>query len=166
MRKLIDQNGRLFGRISIIDVIVLLAVCVLAVALVVKENTLSPATQTGTAAVTVTYTLFINDLEDELLDGIQIGDQLYDHDQTTNGNIGTIVDIQASTATRTVYLSDGTIGTAEVPTYSDVIVTVEGQCDIVDGHYRFNNVYELGVNANRNFYTLFAGFTASVISIG
>ncbi len=166
MKKIIDQNGRLFGLISILDVAVILLVGVLALAFVVKQDTVSPSVQNSTSGAAVTYQIFINDLEDVLVDTIVIGDKVFDHDQDTGGSIGTIVDIQVKPATKTVYLPDGTVATATLSDFSDVTVTVEGSCDIVDGHYRFNGVYELGVNANRNFYTPFVGFTGSVVAIG
>ncbi len=165
MRKIIDQNGRLFGLISILDVAVLLLVGLLAAAFFVKQDVVSPASQSSTSGVTVTYQLFANDLEDVLVPTIVVGDKLFDHDQDTGGSIGVITDIQVNPATKTVYLPDGTADTALLSNYSDVIITVEGTCDIVEGHYRFNSIYEIGVNANRNFYTPFVGFTGTVISI-
>ena len=39
--KLMDKNGRLFGKISVIDVVVVLVVLVMAAALYVKNNSIS-----------------------------------------------------------------------------------------------------------------------------
>ncbi len=166
MRKIIDQNGRLFGLISIIDVIVILVVAVMALAFLVKQNTLTPAVQGSISTTSITYTGIVRNLSDELVDDIQVGDSLFDHDQVTNGSIGTITNIEVTPAVRTVYLPDGTVAQAVAENYSDVTITVQAEANIVEGHYRFNNVYELGVNANRNLYTPFVLFTMVVTSIG
>ncbi len=166
MKKIIDHNGRLFGLISIIDVIVLLVVAVLAVALVLKQSAVSPAASTGTASTEVSYTLISRNLKAEVAENIQVGDALFDRGQETNGTIGTISEITMTPAVRTVLLPDGTTNTAISEGYYDVTITVDSTCDIVDGHYRFNNVYELGVNASRTFHTQFVVFVASVTEIG
>ncbi len=164
MRRIIDENGRLFGLISILDVVVLLVVALLAATAFVKQDVL---TTTGTSnGTTVTYTVYCRYMNNDLIGGLAVGDPVYDHDQDTGGTIGTIVDIEITPSTPTASLPDGTLAVSNNPYYSNVAITIQGDCAIVDGHYRFNGVYELGVNANRNFYTPFVGFTGYVSSIG
>ncbi len=164
MRRIIDENGRLFGAISILDVAVLLLVAMLAVAAIVKQDVLSTSgTVNGT---TVTYTVYCQYMENGLVEGLVVGDPVYDHDQDTGGTIGTILSVEAVPATLATALPDGSLALATSPYFSDVTVTIQGDCAIVDGHYRFNGIYELGVNANRNFYTPFMGFTGYVSDIG
>ena len=49
--KIIDKNGRLFGKISVIDVLVILVVAVMAFALYVKNNSLSVTSTSGSVSV-------------------------------------------------------------------------------------------------------------------
>ena len=55
--KLIDKNGRLFGKISVIDVVVVLLVVILAVAL--RHKAQLPQTSTGTVDPQITFTLWV-----------------------------------------------------------------------------------------------------------
>ena len=52
--KLMDKNGRLFGKISVIDVVVVLVVLVMAAALYVKNTSLSH-TSTRVTNTPITY---------------------------------------------------------------------------------------------------------------
>lgn len=51
MQKIIDKNGRLFGLVSIIDVVVLLVVAVMALALYVRGNRTVTGSKIGRAHV-------------------------------------------------------------------------------------------------------------------
>ena len=55
--KVMDHNGRLFGKISIIDVLVVLVVIALAGALYVKSS--RPHTGTSVATQTITYQVLV-----------------------------------------------------------------------------------------------------------
>ena len=54
MKKIIDRNGRLFGFISVIDLLVIVVVAVMGFALYTK-NTQMAITSTNTADQTITY---------------------------------------------------------------------------------------------------------------
>lgn len=166
MNKIIDSNGRLFGLISILDVIVIALVGVLALTLVIKQDVAAPTTQATTSGTPVTYTISVRNILDELAEDIVVGDAIFDLSQSTSGDLGTITKVEITPAVRSASLSDGTIGQALAPGYSDVIITVEATCTIVDGQYRFNSSHVLGLNANRNFYTQFVAFTGLVTSMG
>ena len=84
--KLIDKNGRLFGKISVIDVVVVLLVVILAVALRYKAQL--PQTSTGTVDPQITFTLWVRNQRPEILDAIHIGDGLYDPERSTGGSLG------------------------------------------------------------------------------
>ena len=56
--KILDRDGRLFGKISIIDVIVILVVAVLALAIYVKTQ--MPQTGTSVTTTKVVYQMKLN----------------------------------------------------------------------------------------------------------
>lgn len=162
MGKIIDKNGRLFGLISIIDVLVILVVIVMAVALHLKSNVLT-TTSTSVTMQEVTFVAEAEHVPDFIAAAIRVGDTVYDKDQATGGAIGVITDVQLLPANKNMELKDGTIAETGAEEYCNVVVTVTGQALVDDnGRYRFNRVYEIGVNASRNFYTKYAAFLINV----
>lgn len=161
--KLIDKNGRLFGKISMIDVVVVLLEAVLAVALQHKAQL--PQTSTGTEDPKITFTLWVRNQRPEILDAIHIGDGLYDPDRSTGGSLGKITDIQVSEGTIQGELKNGTIMQLPCEDRVDLMITLEGSGLVDDGSYILNRVYELGVNASRTLNTKYASFVATVVEI-
>ena len=165
--KIIDRNGRLFGKISIIDVLVVLVVLVMAAALYFKGQ----QTHTGTAVTEriITFQIRVRGAEDYVAAAIQEKDGVYDRGYSSGGRaLGEIIDIQVEHApgTRlTESLGDGTYGVVESEGTVDLLITVQGR-GLIDGKkYSINRVYDLGVNSFRNYYTKRAVFTGTVAAI-
>ena len=68
--KLIDRNGRLFGKVSVIDLIVVAVVLVLAVALNMKNNHLSH-TSTSVTNDPITYQVLVSGSRNYVADAIR-----------------------------------------------------------------------------------------------
>ena len=154
--KLIDRDGRLFGKISVIDVIVLAVVVVLVAAVFTKTR--MPQTGATVSTVPVVYTMRVQNQPEYMLDAIQVGDQLFDEARSTGGSLGTITDVQVSDGTYQASLNDGTVAMVPAEGYYDLLLTIEGEALV-------NRVYALGVNTNRAFITKYASFTGRVMSI-
>ncbi len=159
--KFIDSSGRLFGKISIIDVLVILAVVVALTAIYVKNNVLE-TTSTANTDVGLTMQLEVMIAPDYIIDAIQIGDELYDKDHATGGPIGTIVDKEILPASAFAELNDGTLSMITSDKDKNVLLTIEGKGSYKDGRYSFNRVYEMGANSSRNFETKYASFVGVV----
>lgn len=162
--KIIDNNGRLFGKISVIDVLVILVVAVMAFALHTKNNSLS-VTSTSTPGTTITLTVLAENLDLQVADAVAIGDKMYDKDHSTGGAIGTITAVERLDATKTEKLGDGTYARLTNADGCNLLITLECSGSVNEGRYSINRVYELGVNANRSFYTPYAAFNAIVTEI-
>lgn len=162
--KLIDRNGRLFGKVSVIDVIVLLVVAVLVAAVFVRNRL--PQTGTGVTTVPVVYTMQVQNQPEYMLDAIQVGDQLFDQARSTNGSLGTITHIQVSGGTSLAAFSDGTAAMVPAEGYYDLTLTIEAQAMIdANGMVLINRVYAMGVNTNRTFITKYASFSGRVTDL-
>ena len=153
--KIIDRNGRLFGKISVIDVIVILAVIVMAAAIYVKTH--KPQTGSNVATTTIVYQMSVENQPEYMLDAIQVGDQIYDKERSTGGSLGTITDIQ---------VSDGTYEIVPAQGRYNLLLTIEGQ-GLIDenGNYLLNRVYNLGVNSSREFNNKYGLFLGRIVSI-
>lgn len=95
--KLMDKNGRLFGKISVIDVVVVLVVLVMAAALYVKNTSLSH-TSTRVTNTPITYQVTAYNVRQYVADAIREGDLVYDQDYSTGGTLGAIqrIEVQPS----------------------------------------------------------------------
>ena len=154
--KLIDREGRLFGKISIIDVLVLAVVIVMAVALYVKTNH---------REITSTYQILVSGVRGYVADAIREKDMLYDVDNSSGGALGEITDIQVMEGAKLAEYDDGTMEMTPVEDGVNLLLTVEGRGIISDGRYLVNRVYDLGVNSARNYHTPYAQFTGTVVAI-
>lgn len=163
--KLIDRNGRVFGLISIIDVVVLLAVVVVCVGVYLKNNVLE-TTASNTQNVDITMVIEARLVEEYVADAIQVGDALYDKDHATGGPIGYITNIEYTEPRTIRELNDGSLTFVGGEDAVNVLVTLEGSGTMTDGIFSFNKIYELGLNAARNFETQYVTFTGYVMEIG
>lgn len=162
--KLIDRDGRLFGKISILDVIVLVVAAVLVAAVYLKNQ--MPQTGGTVSTVPVVYQMRLQNQPQEMLEAIQEGDQLFDPARSTGGSLGEITEIQVSDGTNQASLDDGTVAMVPAQGYYDLLLTIEGQALVEsDGTVLLNRVYALGVNSNRTFTTKYASFVGRVMNI-
>ena len=163
--KLIDRNGRLFGKISVIDLVVVAVVIVMAFALYVKTNH-NEITSTAIPDSTITYQMLVRGVRTYVADAVRVGDQVYDQDRNSGGgSLGEIVDIVIQPGARLAEFKDGTIDTVPVEDGVDMLLTIEGSGLISDGRYMLNRVYDIGVNSSRNYCTKYAQFTGSIYAI-
>ena len=165
--KMIDGNGRLFGKISVIDVLVILVVAVLAAALYFK----SIQTHTGSTVTeqSIVFQIRARGVDSYVYDALREGDGLYDLDYSSGGRaIGRIAQIEVESDPGTKLadeLHDGAAELVEAENTVDLLITVEGS-GLVDGKTRtINRVYALGVNSSRTYYTKQAQFVGTVASI-
>ena len=162
--KVIDHNGRLFGKISVIDVLVVLVVIALAGALCVKNS--RPHTGTSVTTQPITFQVVVEGAQDYLKDNIHVGDKVYDLNYSSgNSPLGEITAIEEQPGSKMATFTDGTTGLAEVEDGVNLLLTIEGEGLINDKGYSLNRVYDLGVNAARTYYTKYAQFDITVTSI-
>lgn len=165
--KIMDRNGRLFGKISVIDLLVIAVVAVLAAALTFKSN----QSHTG---VTVTeqpivFQIRARAVDDYLAQAIQVGDGVYDKDYSSGGRaIGRITEIQVERdpgRKMNDEMNDGTAALLDYEDTVDLLITVEGQGLVTGKSYAINRVYALGVNSSRTYMTKQAQFVGTVAEI-
>lgn len=166
--KIMDRNGRLFGKISVIDVLVVAVVVVMAAALFFKNN----QDHTGSAVTEqdIVFQVRARGVDDFVADAILVGDGLYDQNYSSGGRaIGEITDVQVERTPgfklADEELTDGTAALLEAENTVDLLITVKGRGLITDGRYSINRVYDLGINSSRNYWTKRAEFAGTVCEI-
>lgn len=159
-----DRDGRLFGKISIIDVIVILAVVAMAAAIYVKTH--KPQTGSNVATTQIVYQMKVDNLTDYMVDAIQVGDQIYDKERSTGGSLGEIIDIQVSDGTYEAELDDGSIAIVPAQGRYNLLLTIQGEGLVeADGTILLNRVYNLGVNSSREFNNKYGIFLGRIMEI-
>ena len=162
--KIIDRNGRLFGKISVIDLLVVAVVIVIAAALNFKSQ--QAHTGTSVAEEKISYQILVRGVRTYVADAVREGDLLYEQDRSTGGSLGKITEIQITApGYRLSEFKDGTVGNAPVEDGVDMLLTIEGSGLVSGGRYLLNRVYDLGINASRNYCTVYAQFTGTVTAI-
>ena len=162
--KLMDRNGRLFGKISVIDILVVLIVAVMAAALHFKNSQV--ITGTRVPDTPITYQVTVQGVRSYIADAIQEHDLLYDQSHSSDGSLGEIVEVQRGEGHRMVEMIDGTIDLLPIKDGADLVLTIRGSGLVTDdGRFLLNRVYDLGVNSARNYTTKYAQFTGTVTAI-
>ena len=141
MKKIIDRNGRLFGFISVIDLLVIVVVAVMGFALYTK-NTQMAITSTNTADQTITYQILASGIRTYVAEAVREGDQLFDPDRSSGGTLA----------------PSPTSSSCPAPSWPSLTTALVSE----SGRYTLNRVYELGVNSSRTFCTKYAEFIGTV----
>ncbi len=147
--KIVDQKGKLFGLINIIDLAILLAVAVLVTGIIIKTG--STEKETGKVSKEFIATVICRNVEGKVAENLKPGDQVVYGNVYVNGYI---VSAEKFPAKQTVVLDDGTVKEVIVPNLSDVIVEMKILYDGTDnlimlGKYQVNIGKGLTVKTNR-----------------
>lgn len=164
MRKIIDEKGRVFGRISIIDFIVIAIVLVLGIAVYLKFHVLE-VTSSSAETTSITYELKISGIRDFTIESIQAGDILFDLNNDSGNSIGTVVSVVSAPARAASELMDGTFVIGNVEGRYDLTLTIEATGLVNSGRYFINKTYEINANSIRSFYTKYCTFSATIMEI-
>ena len=73
--------------------------------------------------------------------------------------------MEVSEAKRSEALADGTYAAGAVQDRYDVVLTIEGQCQILNGRYYVNRSDEISVNGEKKTYTKYCEFTGTIVDI-
>lgn len=160
--KLVDKKGKLFGKINIIDLAVILIIILLIIGTYFKFFRLNQTSVTQTM-VPIKYDIKIEGSRDLILDALQEGDTLYD--QVSGNSVGVIERVVSEPAKQSIILADGTFKICDVPNRYDVTLTVAAEAIQKDRAYFVNRSYELLMHTNKRFKTKYSNVTGKVMNI-
>ncbi|NPV73177.1 MAG: DUF4330 domain-containing protein [Pelotomaculum sp.] len=126
--KLIDDKGKLFGLVNIVDLLVILAVLLVLGGAAYKFT--GRGTGDGSAVRTVRATVLAPAIRPEMLTGVKVGDRMVSGSSFTNV---VVKDIKIQPALMITTDSAGRRVEATDPYLKDLIVTVEGKTVISGG---------------------------------
>jgi len=161
MGRFIDEKGRIGGKLSVIDLAILLIVIMIAVGAVIKF-TVTPQTSVMVEVVPVRYTLQLANVRDWATHNIREGDTVF----SMGSNVGTVVSV-TSEPYRFLVQGNGVAWWGEVPDRYWVFVEIEATATVTDGRFLVSRTVPMGVGNSQNpFTTRYAQFHAVVREIG
>ncbi len=158
---IVNKDGKLFGKISIVDIAVLLVIVLLVVGLVSKfggKTSLNLSTNEK-----IQCTLLVKNVRMFSVEALQKGGELYD--KTTKEYIGDITEVNYVPGEATVNMADGSFAVVPVEGRYNVYVTVEFSGKISDkGYYTAANK-QIGTGATIIFNSKFAQCESTVTDV-
>lgn len=164
-KKIIDERGFLFGKISVVDIMAVLLV--IAMGLMLYARFFSGGgdgvgfTETGT--VKVECVLKVTLASRWHLDTIKPGDVIY-----SGGDgpaLGTVKDVRTEPAYTLVETPEGTVASVPVEDYYDIYITVEAQCTTGANGYYLGGSVELNRNMTLQICTVYDTMACTVYSV-
>lgn len=122
--RLIDKNGKLFGKVSILDIVIVACIAFIAVVFVLSKGDKISLPISTKSNVEYNVTLKAYSVDKGMRSPFDIGDKLFGN----NGEyIGKIVSVEEKATISKEKLQDGTYIDYESPRYVDYYITVEGK---------------------------------------
>lgn len=160
---MIDNKGRLFGKVNIVDLLIVLLL-VVAIGATVYKFGFSAHNDVNETNMKIEYVLKASGVRDFTLDSIKIGDSIYDDE--TDKPLGVITAVEAKDAMDYALKADGTTVYTAKPGRYDAYITVESDARILDGGYFANGTKEIGVFSNIQIYSPSFCCETTVESVG
>ncbi len=162
-RKLIDEQGRIFGVISAVDILAVLAVAALALMAYMRFFSHTEANVSDNGFVPVNYTIKVPMIRESIANTIKVGDELWSDD---GDDIGKVTNIELTPAVDRVETRRGTVELMEVEYYVDVMLSVTVDGTVNGGRYYAGRAYELGANQTLRILTKYASVNGRIWSVG
>lgn len=139
---IIDKKGKLFGKINVIDLIIV--VVLIAAAGIFGYKYLSGNQMVASSEVPATITFYAEEVSDFVLDGtIKEGDVVYDVQEKSN--IGTVKSVTYGESVSYIETSDGRWVKTTKPDYQSVTITCEAYgTEFPNGIIIADNNYYIG----------------------
>lgn len=156
------KNGKVFGKINILDFFVLLLIGLLIVGAVIKFGKFNDRTE-ETSAQTLEYKIEVKGIRDFTINALESGDIVYD--SQTGINIGTITNIEKKSAETYDTAENGETMTVYNPYRYDMIITIETPGDASKDAYYANKTIELKLDSEKKIETKYVKTTGKIIDI-
>ena len=157
-----DKNGKLFGKISIVDLVVILLVLTVAVGTVYRFT--AGATQVAEGDVTINYTIRIENVRAFTLYYYHAGLGVYD--RQTGQFIGTIMDFTVTPHYAPQILENGEMVHAPFPdTHVNIYLEIETDGRETDGAVYAQGTFEVAANSVTNIRTRYVQVEGIIHSV-
>ena len=159
--KIIDEKGKFFGKINIIDLLIVVVIFALAMATFVKFRTSDEYMSKDTV---IEYTLLVENVRMPTVDALQEkADGIIDYE--TKKEIGDIVNTEISGASELELMTDGTYKEVKFKDKYDVLLTLQTKGTETEDNFFTLSGKKLVVGDNITIYNEYASTMGKVKSI-
>lgn len=131
---MIDKKGKLFSKISVVDIIVILAICLAVVGFAYKMRSGdSKVSIKSDTAVQVEFKA--KTVRDYSVNAAEVGAYLY---ETKGQKLGKIIKVETKPAHRLINIGDGRQVNAPIDNRYDMYITIEGDGQVDNGGVYIN----------------------------
>lgn len=160
---MILKNGKLFGKISIIDILVVLIIAVMGFG-IHNRITATPKT-VQVQSEKFSYVVRVDKVRQYTVDGLREMGRVYDKE--TKEDLGTIVRIISVENTKDTGInSKGNAVETEYPDKYSVIFEIETEGNVGDNGYYTSSNRQIGVGGDVSIETKYVSTSGTVVSIG
>ena len=156
-----DKNGKIFGKISIIDLLVVVIVIVGAIGFAMRF--LSIESKNVTVKTNLEYVIEVEDVRSYTVDALnKKGTLINTH---TGDSLGEIINVESEPYTEQEILSNGRTVVVKVPEKYKVRVTAKCEGKETDKAFFAGKGQEIAVGSSINVVTKYASTNGKVISV-
>ncbi|MCD8390529.1 MAG: DUF4330 domain-containing protein [Firmicutes bacterium] len=158
---ILDKKGKIGGKISIIDIAVILAVLIVIAGIGMRYS--SKITNSVQSDAEFEYTIKIDGVRIYTVDALQKKGAITD--KTSEKNMGEIIDVDVSPAMVESVTANGEIIYAERPGYYTCLVTVRAHGKESDENYILDDTTELSVGRSVDFFSKYIKTSGLIMSV-
>lgn len=141
--KIIDNKGKLFGKISIIDIVIVLSILFVATVFVLNSRGKVEVPVSVDSTVEYTTVLKAYNLNTTAIEPFTVGDNVY---SSSGELIGKITDIDVKQGYTKEKLQNGTYIDFPNPEYLDYFLTIEGTGTLTDKGFKAQGSFSVVPN--------------------
>ncbi len=157
----INKEGKLFGKVSIVDVFVVIVILIAAFGVYTRFFTANE--RVSVTEKKLEYEIKVSKVREGTFNALSKKGPMYD--ATTKEYMGEIKDVRSEDCYEEQELKDGSLVNAKIPDRFDVTVTVEVDGNMTDsGYYTSGNKF-IGAGCGFVVSTKYAETTGKVISV-
>lgn len=160
---MIDNKGKLFGKINIVDLFVILIIIVAAIFTYFKFN-VSKHSDITTSNGKAQFTIRVKDVRDFTANNFEVGHKVYDHE--SGKCIGVIKKVEVSDAYDYITKTDGTIAYSKRPERYNVELLIETDAVVNEKGINAGGTRTLYYNQKSVIYTKFVQTEGTVVELG
>ena len=156
-----DKNGRIGGKVSIIDIAVILLI--LAAAAGIGMRFLSKTTTAATSNVKLQYTIKITAVRAFTVDALKKGDLITD--KKSEKDLGRIVNIEEAESKVQSTTASGQIKWSTLPDKFNCTITIESNARESEEGYILDDTTEVSVGRTVDVYTKYVKTSGEITSV-
>lgn len=156
-----DKNGKIAGKVSIVDILVILLIVVVIAGIGARYG--SGITSAVKTEKQFEYVLKVENVREYTVDALKRMGKVTD--KKSEMDLGEIVDVQVENATMQSTTASGEIKNSEMPGRYSCIVTIRSAGKESDDNYILDDSTELSVGRNIDLYTKYVKTSGDIKSV-